>query len=742
MSKFNNLTKDDVLKDRYRILSGKPLGTGGAGHVFKAIDILLKRPCAIKLLRPERTNDKNFLKTFKIEIESLKRLRHQNIINILDSDLMPGSSTDQFYVMEFADGGSLADHLAAEPPSGSEFLPQLLRGLIEGLKYLHSHGRIHFDIKPANILFVDGVPKIADLGVAKKIKTSAGRTYVRTTQEYTHPELLQLLARFAKEIPLSHLRDKFHFDFYALGKTLLNVRHSFNRLHSRQLLLLDYLIKRLLEIEPFGTWSRYGSADELIRSIATLDVFYLQPAGVGELAPAFVNTAPVRIPPYLNVPLSKRMRSIMDTPPVQRLRLVSQLEGADFVFPGASHNRFEHSVGTYHNAREILNSLLVDPAGNILLDSAAIRVGLVAAMLNNLGAYPFARVLEDLHGTWPLSRFTIRKKLLSGELKCGKTDLNKVLTDLDVDVDRVVAVMDRSNPPTADQPVERILHSVLHGTLGANRLDFLERDSLHCGIPYGLMGDKERLFASLTLDQNGWQVGITKKGIAPAESFVLALCTMFTQVYWHHTTRSFASMLKAGVTGIRSDRLDLEETLAVALRSDSTEFLRWLLNKTSRNSKHLIEALIPGIAPRHLYKRVFSIRRRQPPGADTEFNVKAWKRISGLGVERDDLLSEIVKLLERRTDLKVKRSDILIDVPDLETDALPNFSVHDAVLSAGREENHVPFSLVSRFVIDLFQNFSSYTKDACVFLNPRLMDVYRSEKGLACADDIFSILTQ
>jgi HD superfamily phosphohydrolase len=732
-----------LLKQRYRVLSAQPLGEGGAGQVYRARDVTLNRICAVKILRRDHAGDPAFADTFAAEVQHLMYVHHHNIVNILDHGRL-SSNGPPYYVMEFADQGSLLGYARSHRPTGYEFLPRLLRGIAEGLAYIHSTNRLHLDVKPENILFANGVPKISDLGVTKELSPRRAATYVRGTREYTHPELLSLMTRYKKRIPIRLLRGRFYYDLFSLGATLAKVRPLLTRLHPKQLALLDRLVARLREVKPFGRSSRYLSTEELLRDIATLDVFYLQPAGVAELAPAFVNTAPCRIPPLLNVPLSRRLRGLLEAPSLQRLRLVPQLDGVNFVYPGATHTRFEHSLGTYHTARQIFNALLADPTGNVLLSGDDIRTGLAAALLNDLGSYPFSHVLEELGSDWPLNRLDIRQSLVTGRLGGRGTDLSTILRGYDIEPKRVARLLDPRLEPHADRSGDRLIHSVLHGTLGANRLDYLERDSVHCGVPYGMMADKERLFASMIVDERYWQVAITKKGLASAEVFILALCTMFTQVYWHHAVRAVAAMLKAAVRAIPREDLSSKELMKRALSSDVVELLRWLRLKVPRSARPLIDPLIPGAGTRALYKRIFTLRRHRPPATDLNASktLKAWERLQAPTLQLDDFVEELRRLLAKKLGRHVGTHDLVVDIPNLTADALPDVSVWYPALFDEPGGGFSTLSLESHFPHELLREFGSYTKKARIFASPAILREQPARTLNHLASDIFEQLTK
>jgi serine/threonine-protein kinase len=127
----------------------KQLGKGGMGEVYLARHRLLQRPCAIKLIRPERAGDSNVIARFEREVQAMARLTHPNSVEVYDY----GRSDDGtfFYVMEFLPGMTLDELVNRHGPIGPGRTIHFLRQLCGALGEAHKSGLIHRDIKPANL---------------------------------------------------------------------------------------------------------------------------------------------------------------------------------------------------------------------------------------------------------------------------------------------------------------------------------------------------------------------------------------------------------------------------------------------------------------------------------------------------------------------------------------------------------------------------------------------------------------
>jgi eukaryotic-like serine/threonine-protein kinase len=156
-----------LLAGRYRL--GEPLASGGAGQVWRAVDLVLERPVAVKLLRPEAAVEPEARARLRAEARNASRLCHPGVAQVYDYG--ESSSPDvPFLVMELVDGPSLAEVLAGGPLDPGQTM-DLIAQVCAGLHAAHSAGLVHRDIKPANLLITaDGQVKITDFGIAHVVE--------------------------------------------------------------------------------------------------------------------------------------------------------------------------------------------------------------------------------------------------------------------------------------------------------------------------------------------------------------------------------------------------------------------------------------------------------------------------------------------------------------------------------------------------------------------------------------------
>jgi serine/threonine-protein kinase len=170
----------------YRL--GKKLGQGGMGAVYQGVDVESGQPAAIKVLAPSLAAEEGFRVRFEAEIESLKKLKHPNIVRLYGYGEQAGTL---FYAMELVDGTSLEDELRSGRRFDWREVTQLGVKLCRALKHAHDHGVIHRDLKPANLMLSkEGEIKLSDFGIARlfgntRLTSDGG---VLGTAEYMAPE--------------------------------------------------------------------------------------------------------------------------------------------------------------------------------------------------------------------------------------------------------------------------------------------------------------------------------------------------------------------------------------------------------------------------------------------------------------------------------------------------------------------------------------------------------------------------
>jgi eukaryotic-like serine/threonine-protein kinase len=176
-----------ILDDRYQL--AEPIAAGGVGQVWRATDLLLDREVAVKLLRPEYADHPDTLERFRAEARHAGSLTHPCVARVYDYG-SAGPAVPPYLVMEYVNGPSLADMLAADPVHPVLALDVAAQAAA-GLDAAHRIGLVHRDIKPGNILIgADGLVKITDFGIAHAAGSApiTGPGLVMGTTQYMAPE--------------------------------------------------------------------------------------------------------------------------------------------------------------------------------------------------------------------------------------------------------------------------------------------------------------------------------------------------------------------------------------------------------------------------------------------------------------------------------------------------------------------------------------------------------------------------
>ncbi|MFZ5439430.1 MAG: serine/threonine-protein kinase, partial [Myxococcota bacterium] len=204
-----------VISGRYRLEA--MLAAGGMGEVYRAVHVELGRPFALKLMRPELSQDPTFVERFRREAMTASRLGHPNIVDIVDSGR--AESGQFFFVMEFLDGktlSSLLDGGALDFALALELTTQIARAL----EVAHRAGVVHRDLKPDNLIVLQraGQPvvKIVDFGIAKIV------TPAPELKQTTHGVVMGTPQYMAPEQAAGVALDQ-RADVYALGLILFEL---------------------------------------------------------------------------------------------------------------------------------------------------------------------------------------------------------------------------------------------------------------------------------------------------------------------------------------------------------------------------------------------------------------------------------------------------------------------------------------------------------------------------------------
>ncbi len=416
----------------------------------------------------------------------------------------------------------------------------------------------------------------------------------------------------------------------------------------------------------------------------------------------------IRIPQETDVPLTPRVRQVIDTPEFRRLSQISQLGLVSLVYPAAHHTRFEHSLGVYRLALLYLKQLAHDPRFTAAIEPSDAEVFLVAALLHDLGHWPFCHPIEDIRlAGVPEHELFANSFILEGEI----ADILRA--DWGINPRDVVALLSEGPRDTKS----RIFASMLSGPIDVDKMDYLPRDSLHAGVPYGRHFDQQRLIGSLCLNQSGDGLAITDKGRTAAEMMVFSRYVMFSEVYWHHAVRSATAMLQRAFF-LLYGQLDLDQLLRSSEQSMITELCR-------HGARGPADDLLQGLfgPRRELYKRLaeYSFFQHKELYGRLARKPYPWLVASS---------EQFAKVASRHLGIRVAPHEVLLDAPPEQREVQFEVDIYFP-----KEKCYRPLEEVSPIARTLaHKQFDDYVKRVRVFVHPRLADAVR--KGI----DVGSLL--
>jgi HD superfamily phosphohydrolase len=399
-------------------------------------------------------------------------------------------------------------------------------------------------------------------------------------------------------------------------------------------------------------------------------------------------TEPIRDPVWKHIYVSKELLKIVELEPFQKLCRIKQLGPAHFVYPGATHTRLSHSLGVFHLARRMAGSL-VRRGGGVEVDLEGIKAFLCAALLHDIGHYPFAHSLKDI-GVQAHERLTAAR-IIDG---LGEA----IRSALGVEPSAVAAIIDRQTSYDGSVNVP-FFRKILSGGLDPDKLDYLNRDAYYCGVPYGLQDVDFLLEEAYPHPQSG--VAISTKGITALEDVLFSKYLMYKTVYWHKTVRIATAMIKKAIcAGLSAGAISRDDLYGL----DDEEFYAGFTEKRFPGFH-----LIAEVRRRELYKQVFRIPFHQ------EWEIHR-------GIENVEARLGLEERIAREASVRARGSfptdSIVIDLPER-----ISFEMEIPVLEAGGRSPSAP-SAPSIFACKGAEDFPQSLR--CITVNAR-----RDEETLA-----------
>ncbi|MGD6807322.1 MAG: HD domain-containing protein [Candidatus Bathyarchaeia archaeon] len=353
----------------------------------------------------------------------------------------------------------------------------------------------------------------------------------------------------------------------------------------------------------------------------------------------------IKDPVHGYVYITEQEKAIIDTHPMQRLRRLRQLAGSEYVYPGANHTRFEHSLGVMFLSGQVL----VNPNISRVVNDEEVDMCRISALLHDCGHGPFSHVFEHL---------------LTKELNKTHEDITAWLIEKS-EVADILSKMGYSPKDVGALAVGRFrkkdrafLDQIISSAVDVDKQDFIVRDTYHTGAEYGFI-DVYRLIHAL--DLLGENLAVELGALSALEAFVIARIESFKSIYFHRVGRAAQIMLATAM-----DKANEELGLTAFKTPDEyiamDDYTVWAALKKCKASNEIINNLENRRMLKCAYERTF--------------------------YERDDMISKLFGQESYRNKVQmeiakeagVELDSVMIDVP-----TVPSVPYHHAVLMESTE---------------------------------------------------------
>lgn len=444
----------------------------------------------------------------------------------------------------------------------------------------------------------------------------------------------------------------------------------------------------------------------------------------------------VRIPVWGHIPLSRMARRVIEHPNFVRLQRIRQLGLVHYVFPGATHTRFEHSVGTYHLSKLLLQRLVLNPMNwrdqaTPKISPEEARVFLAASLLHDIGHYPFAHLVDRL----PPGSGVATRTSSDGLLRAFQTHENMAREYIlgDTRVGSIYRILrdewNIAEPETVADVITApgsagLPGKMLSGILDPDKMDYLIRDGRACAVPYGNI-DTDRLIESFVLDVDDTRrrLGITEKGVAPLESLIFAKYMMFRHIYWHHAVRIVVAMF----TRFVQDGLEagvIEPSVFYNLPDEA------LVEKLIDVAEHIESGgLMTSLKERSLFKRGFALYSgyAEEDFVITSEQLARMRELYWRPEVRKEKEKAICAFLSKEEGTALKGFEVLLDLPRADSvfDVDDFRELHVLVELPGGECKFVPFeaSGFSQLTADFAQEFEQRGRRVQIICRPDIKEM-------------------
>ncbi len=350
---------------------------------------------------------------------------------------------------------------------------------------------------------------------------------------------------------------------------------------------------------------------------------------------------------------------VIDSPYVQRLRGIKQTGFAELAFPGATHNRYSHSLGAFHLAGKAFDHVFQDFPFTDETEKMKFRSALrMAGLLHDAGHGPLSHAIEQAMPS--------KKEILGGEgqathedyteaiiLKSSLYDILHKIYGKDMPIGVVSLIRNENRIPEFFKAGPNkvslfpVLSSLISGEIDVDRMDYMVRDSLYCGIPYGHF-DRDWIFSNLDFVEKNSEcfLALDSRALYAFEDFLLSRYHLYLMVYFHHKSVIYDEML---FQFLRSDE---NKTRLPATVEDYLEVDDYWLRSRLRQSKNPWAERIINQKPYKMLLEVHSDQSEEATQKANELETKLKKEnIAYFRSSSTGLLSKYSQLNETRSNI-------------------------------------------------------------------------------------------
>jgi HD superfamily phosphohydrolase len=605
--------------------------TGAFGHVFRVSKE--NKEFAVKWLK--ESPPEHGLERLKNEIWALRQLDHASIPRFYDEGIELGRP---WFAMTYVRGDDVAKQLDRKAKEHAFFGEmEVLRVLIDtlsALTHMHERGILHRDVKHDNIVTDASVTRCSLLDVG--CCTSKERPYSADTfwnigasrfsppAKLLHPKETRenhdvFAAGVVSYLMLTHQypwsvegeKDSGHLRHLMESEAATDIQQLNNTVSPELQRLVEELIIRDDNLRP--------SAKQALASAEALRDRFAQ-----KVAPSAIRSNSITLPRVIRDPLHGDIRltefewSIIKTPEFQRLRWLGQLGFTHLLFPGATHSRFEHCFGSLFIADRILR-LMKDVEGTIsgshATDNELILLSRCYALVHDVMHISFGHTLEDELGffirhdqnTQRVQRLFLSPKSAIGQILRTQGYGEKVLAHFD---------------PDSTIKKRTFVEELVSSSSGADVLDYVNRDSFHCGLDERIDSAIFRRFKFGPSEQGGQFLcqsfgrhGRRLDAKFALEDLRMARFALYMKVYTHPVKITASAMLgKALSLALEKDAKEMFKEEKLEWMGDMELLLRLRDASASKTARDIVSAIFT----RDLYQPIYRARMLSPENPSVE----------------------------------------------------------------------------------------------------------------------------